>query len=103
MDYDVWGCKLFILSISTDVLTDNLLKRLQDLAQMHPCMTPATIPRNLMQAQLQDLMPGLQRTSQLARSCSDYLLMAIFLPPQQSIFGQGRSPLGFNVNPVKSQ
>lgn len=103
MDYDVWGCKLSILYISIDTLTDNLLKHLQGLVQTLPCMTPAIIPRNLMQAQLQGLMPGLQRTSQLARSCLDYLLMAISLPPWQSIFGQDPSSLGFNVNPVPSQ
>jgi hypothetical protein len=103
MDYDVWGCKLSILSNSTDALTVNLMKHLQGLAQTLPCMTPATIPRNLVQAQLQGLMPGLQRTSQRARSCLDYLLMAISLPPRQSTFGQDRSPLGFNVNQVPSQ
>lgn len=103
MDYDVWGCKLSIISISIDTLADNLLKHLQGLVQMLPFMMLAIIPRNLMQAQLQRLMPGLQRTSRLARSCLDYLLMAISLPPWQNIFGQDPSPLGFNVNPVPSQ
>lgn len=103
MDYDVWGCKLSILSISTDALTVNLMKHLQDLAQTLPCMTPAIIPRNLMQAQLQRLMPGLQRTFQHAKLCLAYLLMAISRPPRQSIFGQDRNTLGFNMNPVPSQ
>jgi hypothetical protein len=103
MDYDVWGCKLSILSILAGALGDNLLKHPRGLAQTLLYMTAAATPRSLMRAQLQGIIPGLQRTSLPARLCLDYRLTATSLPPLQSVFGQGRSPLGLDGNPVPSR